>query len=80
MFLTFVFGTRILRRAGVYLIWYMPKNFTTIELLEDDFLNTAGFWSMIVGGLELLMLENWDCEIHLTCLDDGASEDSPFLT
>ena len=28
------------------------------------------------GGLELLMLANWDCEIHLTCLDDGASEDS----
>ena len=69
---------RILRRAGVDLILYMLKNFTTLELREDDVLTTAGFWSMIVGGLELLMLENWDCEIHLTCLDDGASEDSPF--
>ena len=56
----------------------MLKNFTTLELREDDVLTTAGFWSMIVSGLELLMLENWDCEIHLTCLDDGASEDSPF--
>ena len=56
----------------------MLKNFTTLELREDDVLTTAGFWSMIVGGLELLMLENWDCEIHLTCLDDGASEDSLF--
>ena len=68
---------RILRRAGVDLILYMLKNFTTLELREDDVLTTAGFWSMIVGGLELLMLANWDCEIHLTCLDDGASEDSP---
>ena len=56
----------------------MLKNFTTLELREDDVLTMAGFWSMIVGGLELLMLENWDCEIHLTCLDDGASEDSLF--
>ena len=69
---------RILRRAGVDLILYMLKNFTTLELREDYVLTTAGFWSMIVGGLELLMLANWDCEIHLTCLDDGASEDSPF--
>ena len=66
---------RILRRAGVDLILYMLKNFTTLELHKDDVLTTAG---LIVGGLELLMLENWDCEIHLTCLDDGAREDSPF--
>ena len=78
MFLTFVFETRILRRPGVNLILYMLKNFTILGLLEDDVLTTAGFWSMIIGGLELLMLENWVCEIHLTCLDDGASEDSSF--
>ena len=53
---------RILRRAGVDLILYMLKNFTTLELREDDVLTMAGFWSMIVGGLELLMLANWDCE------------------
>ena len=53
---------RILRRAGVDLILYMLKNFTTLELREDDVLTTAGFcWSMIVGGLKLLMLANWDC-------------------
>ena len=23
-------------------------------------------------------VENWDCAIYLACLDDGASEDSPF--
>ena len=57
---------------------YMLKNFTTLELREDDVLPMAGFWSMIVGGFELLMSENWDCEIHFTCLDDGASEDSLF--
>ena len=57
----------------------MLKNFTTLELREDDVLTTAGFWNMIVGGLKLLMLENWDFEIfHSTCLDDGASEDSLF--
>ena len=57
----------------------MLKNFTTLELREDDVLTTAEFWNMIVGGLKLLMLENWDFEIiHSACLDDGASEDSLF--
>ena len=58
----------------------MLKNFTTLELREDDVLTTAGFRNMIVGGLKLLMLENWDFEIiHSTCLDDGASEEDSLF-
>ena len=64
-----------MKRGSYEELEYMLKNFTTLELREDDVLTTAG---LVVGGLELLMLENWDCEIHLTCLDDGASEDSLF--
>ena len=68
-----------LKRGSYEELEYMLKNFTTLELREDDVLTTAGFWNMIVGGLKLLMLENWDFEIiHSTCLDDGASEDSLF--
>ena len=78
IFLTFVCERRIFRRAVVDLILFLLKNFTTLELREDCLLTTAGFQRMIVGGLELLMWENRDCAIHLSCLDDGASEDSPF--
>ena len=68
-----------MKRGSYEELEYMLKNFTTLELREDDVLTTAGFWNMIVGGLKLLMLENWDFEIiHSTCLDDGASEDSLF--
>ena len=68
-----------MKRGSYEELEYMLKNFTTLELREDDVLTTAGFWNMTVGGLMLLMLENWDFEIiHSTCLDDGASEDSLF--
>ena len=78
IFLTFVCETRIFRRAVVDLILYLLKNSSTVEIHEDGLLTTAGFRSMIVGGLKLSMWENQDCAIHLSCLEDGASEDSPF--